>query len=332
MLRASIIITSYNHANYLATCLESALNQTYENTEVVVIENGSTDDSPNILRGFAGHPRLRTIYHAKNASPNIRLNEAIRFSTGDFISILYSDDLYLPDKIERQMRIFESLPADYGVVHSPGYRLDVDTGGKWLDDVLPLSGWVLHDVLTKSNLYFNPIASLAKRACYEKYPFDEEFFIEGEGIMTRFGLSFQFKFDPEPTVIMRDHGGNMGRSVKRTAEIGARWWEKFGKDPEFPESERAALEERIASHYRYSAWSGVRVVEDGAWARKMALYGMARSPQLMRDPKVLGALALSFVPDAGLRLINNGVRRFWGKKGHDNYVPDYAPNDPKNSI
>jgi glycosyltransferase involved in cell wall biosynthesis len=320
MARASIIITSYNHAKFLASTLESALDQTYGDTEVVVTENGSTDESPGILKTYEGNPRLKVIYHAQNRAPNIRLNEAIRKATGDYISILYSDDLYLPDKTERQMKLFAENP-DVGLVHSPGYRLDVDTGKKWLDDVLPCSGWVLHEILT-GEFYLNPIASLARRECYEKFPYDEEFFVDGEGIMTRFALSYRFLFDKEPTVIMRDHGRNLGRSVKRLAEIAPRWLDKFGKLPEFPESERATLEEKLAKHYRYAAWSGVRVVHDGAWARKMAFEGMARSPKLTRDPKVLAALALSLAPDSGLRAINAAFNRIRGLRGHLNHVAD----------
>ncbi len=321
MARASVVLCSYNQAKFLRHSIESALGQTHADTEVVLVDNGSKDESHAIARSYAGAPRMKIILHDANEPITRRLNEGIRASTGDFVSILYSDDFYLPHKLASQVALFAPLSDAYGVVHSPGLRLDVDTNEQWEESCATVEGNVLRDLLLY-DAAIHPITPLVRRRCFEDFPFDEELFVEGEAIFTRFSMKYLFRYDPTPTAVMRDHGGNIGRAIRRNAEMGLIFFDKLGRAPEFPEAARDALFDQRVRLYRGAAWQGIRIVQDRAWARRMALGALRLRPSLVKDPKILATLAFSVAPRAATTALNHVVERVRGRRGHRNYVAE----------
>ena len=97
----SVIVPSYNHSKYILTCIESILNQTYKNIEIIVIDDGSSDDSLGLLLEFNKSNKFRLITQ-ENIGLAATLNRGIsEFARGDFISICASDDYWRVDKIEK---------------------------------------------------------------------------------------------------------------------------------------------------------------------------------------------------------------------------------------
>lgn len=102
--KVSIIIPVYNGANYLKEAIESALNQTYKNIEVIVVNDGSEDDGATDKIALSYGDRIVYIYK-KNGGVSSALNVGIRTMTGDYFSWLSHDDLYYPEKIEKQVAL-----------------------------------------------------------------------------------------------------------------------------------------------------------------------------------------------------------------------------------
>lgn len=98
----SIIIPVYNGANYMKEAIDSALNQTYANTEVLVINDGSNDngDTEKIAKSYGARIRY---FHKENGGVSSALNIGIQNMTGEYFSWLSHDDVYTPDKIEKQV-------------------------------------------------------------------------------------------------------------------------------------------------------------------------------------------------------------------------------------
>lgn len=107
---ASIIVPCYNAAPWLAATLESALAQTWPNTEVIVIDDGSTDESLVIARGFES--RGVGVVTQPNRGASAARNHGLQIAKGDFIQFLDADDLLAPDKIARQASVLSAAPAD----------------------------------------------------------------------------------------------------------------------------------------------------------------------------------------------------------------------------
>lgn len=321
--RVSVLLLSYNQADYLGQAVESVLAQSSQEWELLVLENGSTDRSRDVLAAYAGDPRVRLFLHDTNQACTRRFNEGVAAARGEFVSLLYSDDYYLPNKLDRQLACFDRSP-DTGVVYSPGYRLNQTTKQQWLDATVQVSGQVLTALLDHLErvAYINPISPMARRECFVRYPFHEGIFIEGEAIYLRHAMRYPFTYDSEPVVVMRDHGGNLGRSVRRNVEYFLYAIERLEQHEDFPEASRAALAAMKVRLYRNAGWQGVRVVDDLPWAREMFARACALDPSRRWDPKVLVGRTLSRMPPAARRAANRAIFALKRPQGHSNYVPD----------
>ena len=138
----SILISNYNYGAYLGDAIESALRQTYDKLEVVICDDGSTDDSPRILERYHSlDRRIRVVYQA-NGGQSRALNAAFHKSTGDIICLLDADDVFMPDKVRRVVEAFGASP-DTGL--AVNRMLIVDKNRKCLREIPLLShlamGW-----------------------------------------------------------------------------------------------------------------------------------------------------------------------------------------------
>ena len=116
----SVVLNCYNHEPYVAAAIESVLAQTCRDFELILIDNGSTDGSRRVMQSFDDE-RIRLILHDDNQSISRRLNEGVAAARGQFVSILYSDDLFLPHKLERQLAIFSGRRCSAIERLSPGH-------------------------------------------------------------------------------------------------------------------------------------------------------------------------------------------------------------------
>ena len=110
MPKVSVVIPVYNRANLVQEAIESVLAQTYNDLEIVVIDDGSTDDSLAVLQSFGG--KIRTLSQA-NSGKGLARNAGIRSSAGVYIAFLDSDDVWESSKLEKQISILESSSSNW---------------------------------------------------------------------------------------------------------------------------------------------------------------------------------------------------------------------------
>jgi glycosyltransferase involved in cell wall biosynthesis len=322
----SVVICGYNQAAYVCGAVDSVLGQTHANVEAIVVDNGSTDDSRAVLQRYCDNPRVRLVLHEQNVPVTRRLNEAIALASGDFISILYADDYYLPHKLERQLEAFTLLPPDYGIVYSPNLRVDAQTGRQWVDASLKQSGDVLQAMFTRhfTEGFINPISPLIRRECFHRYPFHEDVFVEGESIFLRFALTYKFQYLDEPLTVMREHASNMGKAIKKNAEMALILMEKLAREPAFPPRLLPALRTFRADFLRGCAWLAIRMASDPAWARQCVFSAVRSRPSQMLRPRLLGTLMLSCLPVPAVRLFNHTVNAVRAHNETVTFKADYV--------
>ena len=102
-------MSSYNHARFITQAIDSVLNQSYTDLELVIVENGSTDNSITVIKSFSD-PRIKLHEFTTNRGGSAGMNAAIEYSTGEYIALLNSDDYFLPDKLSKQIAELESKP------------------------------------------------------------------------------------------------------------------------------------------------------------------------------------------------------------------------------
>ncbi len=107
--KVSIILTSYNHAAYVAAAIDSALNQTFTDFELLIIDDGSADNSREIIKTF-DDARIKTFLYEVNRGPVIAIRDAVQSARGEYIAVHHSDDLWTPDKLEKQVAFLDANP------------------------------------------------------------------------------------------------------------------------------------------------------------------------------------------------------------------------------
>lgn len=106
----SVIIPAYNHSKYIENAVTSVLEQSYQNFEIVIINDGSTDDTDSVCRAISGRdPRIFYTSQANQGAHNT-INRGICISSGDYVCILNSDDRFYPDKLERCVDVMAESP------------------------------------------------------------------------------------------------------------------------------------------------------------------------------------------------------------------------------
>jgi glycosyltransferase involved in cell wall biosynthesis len=124
--RVSVIMAAYNAQQYIAEALRSVEAQTYDDWEVVVCDDGSTDDTFEIASGFG--ERVRIVRHAKNSGLAAARNSAVRHSSGELLALLDADDYWLPSYLEHQTALFDTEGRDgqLGILACDAYVLGPD--------------------------------------------------------------------------------------------------------------------------------------------------------------------------------------------------------------
>lgn len=117
----SIIIATFNREKLLHEAIQSVLSQTYDNFELIIIDDGSTDNTPSMITEF-NDPRLH-YQHFPNKGRSCARNVGLRLAKGNYIAFLDSDDLYLPEKLAQQVSYLDTHP-ETGMIYTSAYCID----------------------------------------------------------------------------------------------------------------------------------------------------------------------------------------------------------------
>ncbi|GAP13465.1 glycosyltransferase [Longilinea arvoryzae] len=134
MPKVSIIIPTYNSARFLPATLQSVLAQTYRDYEILVVDDGSTDDTPAVLQPY----RYEITYiHQENKERSAARNNAIDQASGEYVAFLDSDDLWAPEKLKRQVAVLDAHP-EVALVYCQARYIDENGQptafcGDWID-------------------------------------------------------------------------------------------------------------------------------------------------------------------------------------------------------
>lgn len=146
----SVIVPAFNQATYLGEALQSVLDQSYEDLEVIVVDDGSRDRTPEVVN-LIPDPRIRYIAHPRNMGSSAARNTGLNAAAGEIIAFLDADDRFHPDKLQSHVSFLQRHP-DVGV--SYGARFETDSAGNYLSIWRPPSSVALPDLVI--GFPFNP--------------------------------------------------------------------------------------------------------------------------------------------------------------------------------
>lgn len=207
--KVSVIIATHNHAHFLLECLGSVKSQTYRNYEVIVVNNGSTDNTKQVVRDLAWD-ELRYYYQNDTGSVAGPRNAGIKLAKGEYVAFLDSDDLWYEKKLEKVMGILEKNPDIDILSHDlylvrPGKQKKILRSG-------PLKKDMFKSLLIKNSVFGS--ATVVKRTVMvEIGGFDESknciHVEDGELWLKLAQLGKKFYFINEPLGEYRVHGSNL---------------------------------------------------------------------------------------------------------------------------
>jgi glycosyltransferase involved in cell wall biosynthesis len=210
----SIVLPTYNRAKFIGQAITSALGQTYENIEVLVVDDGSVDDTSDVMRTFSD-ARLNYIKLASNVGRSSARNKALQMARGDYIAFLDSDDYYLPQKIEMQVQFLNDHP-DVDMVYTGSACVDTDDRPIQYFYRAPVSGRIYNEIAFFKPLTITlPTVMLRRRVLAKVGSFDEQMErFEDTDFWRRIAKHFNIAGIDEVTCHIRSHGGNDIRSFE----------------------------------------------------------------------------------------------------------------------
>jgi glycosyltransferase involved in cell wall biosynthesis len=208
----SVIMPVYRGAPYVAAAIESALAQTYQPVELVIVNDGSPDDSAKEIARFLPHPQIRYLEQNNSGVANAR-NTAIDNSTGALIALLDQDDLWLPTKLEHQVAYLDAHP-EVGLVHSRVNCIDRSGAACSCEgaiSVYPFEGLCAGRLLLGNGIA--PLTVLLRAACIDRAgKFDQRFSPADDWeLWIRIARHDSLGFLDEVTAHYRFHGDNVSK-------------------------------------------------------------------------------------------------------------------------
>lgn len=205
----SVVVPSYNHAQFIEATLRSIIKQTLHPTALLVIDDGSSDESLQIIeRILKDCPFPCELIARHNRGLCATLNEGFERSSGDYFAYLGSDDLWLPDFLRARVELLESRAA---AVLAYGHAYFVDERNRIIDSSADWASYAdgnAREMLLKTTAPMSPTV-LYRRAALEEQRWNEKSKLEDYDLYLRLSAEGDFAFDPRILSAWRRHGSNV---------------------------------------------------------------------------------------------------------------------------
>lgn len=229
MPEISVVIPTFNMARFVGEAVRSVLDQTFADFEVLVVDDGSTDNTREVIAAI-DDPRVRYLHQENRGLAGAR-NAGIEAARGSFIAFLDADDLWLPDKLARQRQLFADRPW-VGLVYTGAYVME---GGQvFACHRGRYRGHVVRELLTVDNIVVGSgSAAMVRRECFDRVGlFDESLSAcEDWDMWLRIAARYPFDFVEQPLVKLRTHAGGMQRQAERMHRATRALFDKILADP-----------------------------------------------------------------------------------------------------
>ena len=300
----SVVIPTYNCSQFIISAIHSVLDQSYENYEIIIVDDGSTDNTKEVLKPYIEEKKIQYVFQ-NNLGPSAARNKGIKLSKGEYIAFLDADDLWIPGKLEKQVNFLDNN-KNLGLVFSDTSIFD--EGGVISDSFLRLkknlwkiptssdskNGRVflrnIFEDLIEENFIPTKTVLIRKKCIDELGYFDETLFsVEDRDMWLRIAQTYGVGFINEPLAKKRQHKTNIGSNQQLALESQLRVINKMLEIyPQLPPSNIKLIDRSIRDlHFsigymlfcernlKQSRGHFVQSINDGRFDLRRYLYLMA---------------------------------------------------------
>jgi glycosyltransferase involved in cell wall biosynthesis len=302
MPKVSVIIPTHNRERYLRRAIQSVLEQSFQDFEIIIVDDASSDDTPQMVQTI-GEPRIRYFRHDNNRGEAGSRNTGVQNAVGEYIAFLDDDDAWLPQKLARQVYLLDNTPLQVGAVYTSFLMIDWETArvlGKWKAEK---RGNIYSD-LSEQNWIGIPSTVLLRRQCFEKVGlFDEtvEFGLDYD-MWVRVARLYEFEIVEEPMV----HRALNHERLSKNHELVLKGAEsKLRKYAEYFSLNRKAYSRRLLAMGVYYCYAGRLRTGRATFLKAIQLHPL--------EPRNYYNLALSFLGTANFKKVKQFRDRiaFW---------------------
>ncbi len=246
----SIVIPTYNRAHLVGRSVKSVLNQNYQDFEIIIVDDGSSDNTEDVIEKFQEQDdRIKYIRHKTNRGGAVARNTGIQAAKGKYIAFQDSDDTWEPEKLEKQMRVFEHALAEVGVVYTDMWRRR-EGKRKYIPspEIKPEEGIVYKQALIRV-LGIGIGTAMIKRECFNRVGmFDESLhrFIDLE-LFVRLSKYYYFQHIKEPLINYYDAGKRISGNDEALIEANELILKKHSHDITGDKKSWAEFQYRMAN-------------------------------------------------------------------------------------
>ena len=227
MPTVSVIIPTYNRASLLPRAIHSVLNQTYQDFEVIIVDDCSTDNTEQVVASYKDSRILYICLDQNSGSSAKPRNIGLKQATGKYIALLDSDDEWLPENLEKQVTKFSLVSKEVGVVYC-GLLMIPQNGIPTISHpILKGSLWPL----MLERCYTSVSSSLIKKECFDRAGlFDETSLVPHYDMWIRLAKYYEFDYIPETLTKYHQHPNQFSNNKLREIQALEVLLEKYHKD------------------------------------------------------------------------------------------------------
>lgn len=200
----SVIIPTFNRSNLLIAAINSVINQTFSDFELIVIDDASADNTKKKVASI-NDKRIKYLSHSKNSGVCAARNTGLKAAQGQYIAFLDSDDEWLPNKLEKQLALFKNSPENVGVIYS--WLQVINEQGHIIRIRKPDIRGDVNESLIYNNIIGTPSTVMIRAICFEPHlMFDKSLrCCEDWDLWLQISKNYKFEVISEPLALYRDH-------------------------------------------------------------------------------------------------------------------------------
>ena len=270
----SVVIPTYNRPVYLKRCIDSVINQTYKNIEIIVVDDNDPKTDPRketeqVMSGYAGIDKITYLKHDHNKNGSAARNTGWRHSRGEYITFIDDDDVIECTKIEKQVECLEHLDSSWGACYT-GYRLFKEHGD-WQISSENRNGDCYVAALMRTMFMGSGSNLFLRKSVVDEIGGYDETFIRNQDIefLVRVLEKYKLAYVDEVLLTIYQEGQRPNRSYEQLEKISEHYLSKFKKridalKPEDRERVYAviSLERCRGAFYKKKYWKGLKILKD----------------------------------------------------------------------